>query len=111
MRAYQFAATRLALVRDGLDRGLYRRPSDVDRAVAEERGLLAAITAQREQFVGRDPLTPWAWWDGTGYQVQFPDGAVRAVGSPPLPVLPLPFVLPPPVANYGQPGYGQAGYR
>jgi RsiW-degrading membrane proteinase PrsW (M82 family) len=93
MKAYQAAATRLAQVRDGLDRGLYPKPADVERAQAEERDLLAAVEAQRQRFVGRDPFTPWAWWNGDGYQIQFPDGAVRAVPTPPQPVVPVPIVL------------------
>ncbi len=93
MKTYQFAATRLALLRDGLNRGLYGAPADLERALAEERELLRTIDAQRQIFVGRDPLTPWAWWSGRGYLVQFPDGAVRAVPAPPTPVMPLPFPI------------------
>jgi RsiW-degrading membrane proteinase PrsW (M82 family) len=115
MKAYQVAATRLALLRDGLNRGLYTRPKDLDRALAEERDLLTSIDGARRAFAGRDPYTPWAWWNGSGYQIRFPDGVVRAVGVPPSPVLPLPITPPPPVpvgwpyGPYGQPapyGYG-----
>lgn len=93
MRDYQFAATRLALVRDGLDRGLYRRPADVAAAQAEERRLLERIEACRRVFVGRDPVTPRAWWSPGGYQILFPDGVVRPVPAPALPVVPVPFPL------------------
>jgi RsiW-degrading membrane proteinase PrsW (M82 family) len=91
MKAYQVAATRLALLRDGLNRRLYTKPKDLERALAEERELLQTIDTQRRQFVGRDPLTPWAWWTGASYQIRFPDGVVRSVAPPPTPVLPLPY--------------------
>jgi outer membrane assembly lipoprotein YfiO len=48
MRGYQFAATRLALLRDGTRRGLDSRPADRERAAREERELLDAISAYRE---------------------------------------------------------------
>ncbi len=96
MKVYQHAATRLAILRDGLDRGLYRKPRDIDRVVAEERHLLQTIDGQRRVFAGRDPWTPWAWWDGVSYHIQFPDGQVRRVPPPPLPVVPLPLALPQP---------------
>ncbi|MFD1371357.1 PrsW family intramembrane metalloprotease [Actinoplanes sichuanensis] len=106
MRAFQFAATRLALIRDGLDRGLPRTPIDLQRAVDEERELLGAITNYRSAFAGRDPQTPPAWWDGRNYRITFPDGVVRTVAAPPEPVMPVPIVLPPPPAPvYGGP-YG-----
>lgn len=106
MRAFQFAATRLALIRDGLDRGLARTPADLQRAVDEERELLGAITNYRSAFVGRDPQTPPAWWDGQNYRITFPDGVVRTVAAPPEPVMPVPIVLPPPPVfggPYGSP--------
>ncbi|MFC7482659.1 PrsW family intramembrane metalloprotease [Luedemannella flava] len=92
MRGYQFAATRLALLRDGLDRGLDNRPHQVAEAVAEERALLAAIEAYRQVFTRRDPMTPPARWDGHRYHVVFPDGVPRPVEAPPLPVVPVPFL-------------------
>ncbi len=111
MRNYQVAATRLALVRDGLDRGLYRsggpqpwwrrvswpiagRPHPQDEfrdALAEERRLLAEIDRCRTVFTGRDPLTPPAWWSSGTYHIEFPDGVVRSVAEPPAPVVPVPF--------------------
>jgi RsiW-degrading membrane proteinase PrsW (M82 family) len=94
MKAYQAAATRLAQVRDGLNRGLYRTPAQVERAQAEERDLLTVVDTSRRAFVGRDPYTPWAWWSGDGYQIQFPDGSVLAVPAPSQPVVPVPVVLP-----------------
>ena len=84
MRAYQFAATRLALLRDGHEpRPGQRRRSDRIEAVAEERHLLDAIDAYRKVFVGRDPNTPRAVWDGGRLQIRFPDG--WCAPSPPPP--------------------------
>jgi RsiW-degrading membrane proteinase PrsW (M82 family) len=106
MRAFQFAATRLALIRDGMERGLQRTPVDLQRAVGEERELLVAITNYRSAFAGRDPQTPPSWWDGQNYRITFPDGVVRTVAPPPEPVMPVPIVLPPPPPPvYGGP-YG-----
>jgi RsiW-degrading membrane proteinase PrsW (M82 family) len=99
MRAYQFAATKLALLRDGINRGLYAQPRDLADAVLEEQRLLSAIDAYRNVFVGRDPVAPRAWWDGGTYQIQFPDGVVRGVAAPALPVVPVPMVLAPPAAH------------
>ncbi|MGE5830125.1 MAG: PrsW family intramembrane metalloprotease [Micromonosporaceae bacterium] len=93
MRGYQFSATRLALLRDSMDRGV--RAGSLPAAVAEERRLLEAIDGYRRAFTGRDPLTPRAWWSDGAYQIQFPDGAVRPVAAPPLPVVPVPFALAP----------------
>ncbi|HEX6873586.1 MAG TPA: PrsW family intramembrane metalloprotease [Micromonosporaceae bacterium] len=91
MRGYQVAATQLAQVRDGLNRGLYAKPADLDRAATQERQLLHAIDTYRRAFTGRDPLTPPARWHGSGYQIRFPDGVVRAVDNPESPVVPVPF--------------------
>ena len=90
MRAYQYAATRLAVVRDGLNKGLYQRPADLTRAVREEKRLLEAVDAYRRVFVGRDPLAPRAWWSEGSYRIQFPDGVVRPVAAPAQPVVPIP---------------------
>jgi RsiW-degrading membrane proteinase PrsW (M82 family) len=103
MRRYQYAATRLAQLRDGMLRGLDDKPADRARAVGEEQRLLAAIGAYRRVFVGRDPQTPPVVWDGTRYHVHFPDGVRRAVAAPDEPVVPIPVVLPP-VAPF--PGHG-----
>lgn len=114
MRGYQFAATRLALVRDGLDRDLYRSDAQIAKAVAEERRLLEAIDAYRKVFVGRDPVAPRAWWSAGSYQIQFPDGVVRQVAAPALPVVPIPVpmpVAPPPVPAYGSGYPGYPGYQ
>jgi RsiW-degrading membrane proteinase PrsW (M82 family) len=113
MKAYQYAATRLALLRDGLDRGLYR-PAAIAGAVAEEQNLLATLLGSRQAFVGRDPVTPRAWWNGSGYQIRFPDGVVRPVPPPPLPVVPVPIPVPMPMPPpYGpvHPAGGPPGYR
>jgi RsiW-degrading membrane proteinase PrsW (M82 family) len=104
MRGYQFAATRLALLRDGMERGV--RAGSLPDAVAEERNLLSAIDGYRRTFTGRDPLTPRAWWSNGGYQIQFPDGAIRSVAAPPLPVVPVPFVLNPAGPQPAMPGVG-----
>jgi protease PrsW len=93
MRNYQYAATRLALLRDGLDRGLRVQPHEVAEAVAEEQQLLVAVDAYRSVFTRRDPVTPPAHWDGQRYHVVFPDGVSRPVEAPPLPVVPVPFVV------------------
>jgi RsiW-degrading membrane proteinase PrsW (M82 family) len=106
MRGYQFAATQLALLRDGIDRGLYRRPADLARAVTEERNLLEIIDGYRRVFAGRDPLTPRAWWSAGTYQIQFPDGVLRPVAPPALPVVPVPLVLAPGYAGVPGPGPG-----
>ncbi|MDI5942152.1 PrsW family glutamic-type intramembrane protease, partial [Micromonospora sp. DH15] len=119
MRGYQFSATRLALLRDGMRRGLDRRPADQERTIREERELLDALTAYRAFFVGRDPQTPVGSWDGHRYHLRFPDGSQRAVDAPDEPVVPIPVVLvpppPPPVpahaAGYGPPGYGPPGWH
>jgi len=98
MRRYQMAATQLALVRDGIDRGLYDQPRDIAGALAEEQRLLMTIDAYRKVFAGRDPITPRAWWSNGAYQIQFPDGVVRTVAAPVLPVVPVPLALTPPMA-------------
>jgi RsiW-degrading membrane proteinase PrsW (M82 family) len=89
MRDYQFAATQLALLRDRLNRGLRPGPRALD-AVVEERALLDVITARRQFFTGRDPLTPPARWDGRHYVITLPDGAERVAPAPVLPVVPVP---------------------
>ncbi|WDZ85584.1 PrsW family intramembrane metalloprotease [Micromonospora cathayae] len=103
MRGYQFAATRLALLRDGMRRGLDSRPADRERTVAEERFLLDTISAYRGFFVGRDPQAPIGIWDGDRYHLRFPDGQQRPVEAPEEPVVPIPVVLapPPPPVPYG----------
>lgn len=107
MRRFQLAATRLALLRDGVLRGLPMDPPEDERTAAEERALLAEITAHREVFAGRDPQVPPARWDGEGYEIVFPDGSVRRVAAPAEPVVPVPVYLtptpPPPVASSGPP--------
>ncbi|HEX5540515.1 MAG TPA: PrsW family intramembrane metalloprotease [Micromonospora sp.] len=114
MRAFQFSATRLALLRDEMLRGLDTKPADRARAADEERQLLAMISAYRQVFVGRDPQAPAAIWDGNCYYVTFPDGVQRALRAPDEPVVPIPVVLapppPPPPGPYGFPaGYGPYG--
>ncbi len=102
MRGYQFAAPRLALLRDGSLRGLDRRPVDRERTAREERELLDSISVYRSFFVGRDPQTPVGVWDGHRYHLRFPDGSQRTVDAPEDPVVPIPVVLaaPPPPAPY-----------
>ncbi|GIF76824.1 PrsW family intramembrane metalloprotease [Asanoa siamensis] len=105
MRGFQFAATRLALLRDGLERGLDSRPVDRGRAERDEQRLLAEISTYRQAFVGRDPQVPPALWDGERYEVMFPDGVRRPLPAPEDPVVPIPVVLAPPRPYYGGPGY------
>ncbi|GIG85386.1 hypothetical protein Pen02_03220 [Plantactinospora endophytica] len=93
MRAFQVAATRLALLRDGLVRGLESRPGQLARRQGEERRLLDALQASRRVFVGRDPQTPAGIWDGTRYHLAFPDGSRRTLPAPAEPVVPIPVVL------------------
>jgi RsiW-degrading membrane proteinase PrsW (M82 family) len=106
MQGYQFAATRLALLRDGLYRGLPMRPEDLAATLGEERRLLESIVWYRGVFA-RDPQAPPVTWDGSRYHVTFPDGSVRAMDPPELPVAPTPVVLP----RYPGPGYPWPGYR
>jgi protease PrsW len=94
MRGFQFAATRLALLRDGLRRGLDGQ-DDLARVREEEQSLLAAISGYRSVFTGRDPQTPEAHWDGQRYHIRFPDGSMRALDPPEQPVVPVPVVLVP----------------
>ena len=103
MRAYQFDATKLALLRDGMRRGLGTAPDEIEQTLAEEHQLLAAIAAYRQVFGGRDPFAPRAVWDGLRYRLTFPDGSVRDIDPPEQPVVPVPVVLtrPQPVAAYG----------
>lgn len=116
MGAYQFDLTRLALLRDGMRRGLGTAPSEIGATAAEERRLLEAIVAYRRVFTGRDPNAPQAVWDGQQYHVAFPDGVVRALPEPEQPVVPVPVRLAPvpagPMPGFGNPGYpGYPGYR
>lgn len=111
MRSYQFSAMRLALLRDGMLRGLDTRPADRARVTAEERRLLEEITRCRQVFVGRDPQVPAAFWDGSRYHVTFPDGMRRTLNAPEDPVVPIPVVLAPTPAPYGPvPPHGPAPY-
>ncbi|MBF9129097.1 PrsW family intramembrane metalloprotease [Plantactinospora sp. S1510] len=110
MRRFQFAATRLALLRDGLTRGLDAKPVQRARALAEERELLGAMNDARQAFVGRDPQAPAGVWDGSYYHLTFPDGSLRTLEAPHEPVVPIPVVLAPPRpqvpagVGYGPPG-------
>jgi protease PrsW len=96
MKAFQFDATRLALLRDRVRRGVgLSTPVQVNETLQEEQQLLERLMAYRHVFIGRDPMTPRAVWDGMRYHVTFPDGVVRAVNPPVSPVLPVPVVLAP----------------
>ena len=105
MRGFQFTATRLALLRDGVRRGLETRPDELARVAAEESALLAELAEHRRVFVGRDPAVPPARWDGQRYEIMFPDGWTRPVAAPPEPVLPLPVRLAPVGDHPGPPWY------
>src|SRR2546423_3002804 len=93
MRGFQFAATRLALLRDGLRRGLNRRPEEIAEAQSEERAPLEAIGRHPAGVTCREPLTPPAHWDGQRYHLRFPDGSVRSLDPPGQPVVPVPVML------------------
>jgi RsiW-degrading membrane proteinase PrsW (M82 family) len=93
MRGYQFAATQLALLRDGMVRGLDSAPAGRARSAQEERRLLEQLAGYRAVFAGRDPGTPMARWDGSRYHVTFPDGQVRPVEAPVHPVVPVPVIV------------------
>jgi protease PrsW len=130
MKSFQFAATQLALLRDGMQRGLHRTPASLQRAEAEEQRLLGAIVDYRSTFAGRDPQMPQAFWNGEIYQIAFPDGVTRSVSPPEEPVVPVPikFAQPAyagygvtpggygagptgyPAPGYPAPGYGAPGY-
>ena len=108
MRNFQFAATRLALLRDGIQRGLHTNPVEVQRSAAEERDLLTAIQEYRAAFTARDPQSPRAFWDGLNYQLTFPDGTTRSVPPPAEPVVPVPVRLTTTYPPYAQVAYGSA---
>jgi RsiW-degrading membrane proteinase PrsW (M82 family) len=91
MKGFQFAATQLALLRDGMQRGLNRTAVSMRRAELEEQRLLAAIVDYRSTFTGRDPQSPQAFWNGENYQIAFPDGSTRQVSPPAEPVVPVPI--------------------
>jgi protease PrsW len=111
MRGFQFAATRLALLRDGIRRGLDATPARQARAAAEEYELLRQIAALRSVYVGRDPAVPPSRWDGQRYEITFPDGSRRLVAAPAEAVMPLPVPLPPPVPVPAPPPWYPYGYR
>ncbi|SDL09053.1 Membrane proteinase PrsW, cleaves anti-sigma factor RsiW, M82 family [Glycomyces sambucus] len=58
------------------------------------------MNTARTGYVGRDPRTPPALWDGHRYHVAFPDGQMRAIEPPAQPVMPLPLAPPPPPPAY-----------
>ncbi len=92
MRGFQLAATQLALLRDRIDRRAAANNAPLEQDAVEERQLLALIMAYRSAYVGRDPATPRATWDGHRYHVAFPDGVVRAIEEPRTPVVPVPVI-------------------
>lgn len=92
MRGYQFAATSLALLRDGLHRGPTLGAADLAAAMAEERRLLESVAWYRSLFA-RDPLAPPVRWDGSRYHLRMPDGRMLALPPPSLPVAPMPVLL------------------
>jgi RsiW-degrading membrane proteinase PrsW (M82 family) len=110
MRGFQFTATRLALLRDGVRRGLDATPARLAQTAAEEYALLQQITALRAVYVGRDPAVPPSRWDGQQYEITFPDGWRRPVAAPPEPVMPVPVPLPP-VPVPAPPPWHPYGYR
>ncbi|MDP9814474.1 PrsW family intramembrane metalloprotease [Spirilliplanes yamanashiensis] len=103
MRNFQFSATQLTLLRDGMTRGLHDRPKDAARAEAEEHRLLTELAAYRAVYTGRDPQTPQAFWDGTAYRLTLPDGTAHETPAPPEPVVPVPVILAPPAPAWQPP--------
>ena len=93
MRAFQFDATKLALLRDGLHRGIGTEPADLPHTLAEEQRLLGALMGYRTVFTGRDPQVPPARWDGSRYHITFPDGVVRPLDQPEQAVVPVPVTF------------------
>jgi RsiW-degrading membrane proteinase PrsW (M82 family) len=110
MRGFQTASTQLALLRDGMQRGLTQRPQDLTRAQLDEQRLLSEITGYRTLFNGRDPQAPQAFWNGEDYQIAFPDGVTRTVAAPDEPVVPVPVNFAPQPFYGGYPGYPAPGY-
>ncbi|MFI5895332.1 PrsW family glutamic-type intramembrane protease [Actinoplanes sp. NPDC051513] len=110
MREFQFAATHLALLRDGMQRGLHTTPTDQYRTTSEEHRLLQEIQTYRQSFTAKDPTTPQSFWDGLNYHIVFPDGVPRILPPPADPVVPVPIRLPPPPPAYAMPGYGPPAY-
>jgi hypothetical protein len=86
MRDYQIVAAKLALLRDEAERGLV-----APDFAAEELRLLHDLARLRAIFTGHDRLTPVGRWDGTAYQLVFPDQSVRRVAPPASPVVPIPL--------------------
>lgn len=123
MREFQYAATRLALLRDRIERGVDSTAEQRARSTTDEQELLAEISTLRQAYTGRDPVVPPARWDGRRYTIMFPDGVARTVAAPLEPVMPLPVPmsaaqvpgLPPaypssgPAPYLGQGGPHQAG--
>ncbi|MFC7273897.1 PrsW family glutamic-type intramembrane protease [Paractinoplanes rhizophilus] len=112
MRDFQLAATQLALLRDGMQRGLHTKPIDQYRTTAEEQRLLQEIYTHRQSFTAKDPTTPQSFWDGINYHIVFPDGVPRTLPPPADPVVPVPIRLAPahPAYAYTPPGYGPPAY-
>jgi len=106
MKDYQYAATRLALLRDGLSRGFGGAEFP-----GQERELLGAMTAQRQKFLRFSPVGPVpppSVWGGPGGRPPGPGYGQHAPG--PAYGQPGPGYGP----AYGQPGPGYGpgpGYR
>jgi protease PrsW len=105
MKNFQFAATQLALLRDGMQRGLSSRPQDRAHDAAEEQRLLTELQGYRAAFTAKDPAAPQAFWDGMSYQVRFPDGIIHTIPAPNEPVVPVPIRVAPVYPNYGPPAF------
>lgn len=96
MKDFQRAASEVA---EQYDLAAIGRPWS-ERAVHEG---VHRMHAARTVYAGADPRTPPALWDGHRYHVTFPDGRMRPVEPPALPVMPLP--IPPPPAYPMAPAY------
>jgi hypothetical protein len=108
MRGFQLAATRLALLRDRAERRAAAGSDTWSVDLADEGNLLFLVSAYRSGYATADPMAPQAFWDGSRYHVQFPDGVTRTVDPPVEPVVPIPVVAPPP-PTFAYPG-GPGGY-
>lgn len=111
MRGFQVAATRLALLRDRAERRAAAGRETWRDDLAEEGQLLHLLSAYRSGYANADPVAPRAFWDGSRYHVQFPDGVTRVIDAPVEPVVPVPVVAPPPMYPYPSGGHsGPPGY-
>src|SRR5262249_36998392 len=114
MRGFQLAATRPALLRDRAERRAAAGSDTWRDDLTEEAQMLHLLSAYRSGYANADPVAPRAFWDGSRYHVQFPDGVTRVIDAPAEPVVPVavfapPPMYPPPYPPSGHPGPGYPG--